>query len=184
MNIFERMRAGGIIPHTDPQWAEVWEIVNQTIALSAKLNASGNVEEIRAILSEILGQSIDSSTTVLAPFSTNFGKHTTIGKNVFINHGCSFLDLGGITIEDDVLIGPQVKLVTENHPVDPGNRKSLDLKSIHIGKNVWLGAGAIILPGVTVGENSIVAAGAVVTKDVPSNTIVGGVPARVIKKID
>jgi acetyltransferase-like isoleucine patch superfamily enzyme len=83
-----------------------------------------------------------------------------------------------------VLIGPQVKLVTENHPVHPSNRKSLDLKSIHIGKNVWLGAGAIILPGVTVGENSIVAAGAVVTKDVPSNTIVGGVPAKFIKKID
>jgi acetyltransferase-like isoleucine patch superfamily enzyme len=184
MNIFERMRAVGIIPHTEPQWVEVWEIVNQTIALSTRrLNASGNVDEIRVILSEILGQSIDPSTTVLAPFSTNFGKHTRIGKNVFINHGCSFLDLGGITIEDDVLIGPQVKLVTENHPVDPSNRKSLELKSIHIGKNVWLGAGAIILPGVTVGENSIVAAGAVVTIDVPSNTIVGGVPARFIKKI-
>jgi acetyltransferase-like isoleucine patch superfamily enzyme len=183
MSIFERMRAGGIIPHTDPQWAEVWEIVNQTIALSAKLNASGKVEEIRAILSEILGQSIDPSTTVLAPFSTNFGKHTTIGKNVFINHGCSFLDLGGITIEDDVLIGPQVKIVTENHPVDPSNRKSLDVKSVHIGKNVWLGAGSIVLPGVTVGENSIVAAGAVVTKDVPANTIVGGVPAKHIKNI-
>lgn len=178
------MRAGGIIPHTDPQWSEVWEVVNQTIALSAKLNSSGNVDDIRAILSEILGQRIDSSTTVLAPFSTNFGKHTTIGKNVFINHGCSFLDLGGITIEDDVLIGPQVKLVTENHPVDPSNRKSLDVKSVHIGKNVWLGAGAIILPGVSVGENSIVAAGAVVTKDVPANTIVGGVPARFIKHID
>jgi acetyltransferase-like isoleucine patch superfamily enzyme len=91
------------------------------------------VDDIRAILSEILGQNIDPSTTVLAPFSTNFGKHTKIGKNVFINHGCSFLDLGGITIEDDVLIGPQVKLVTENHPVDPSNRKNLDLKSIHIG---------------------------------------------------
>jgi acetyltransferase-like isoleucine patch superfamily enzyme len=184
MSIFERMRAGGIIPNGDPQWAEVWEIVNQTIALSAKLNASGNIDDIRAILSEIIGQNIDPSTTVLAPFSINFGKHTTIGNNVFINHGCSFLDLGGITIEDDVLIGPQVKLVTENHPVDPSNRKSLDLKSIHIGKNVWLGAGAIILPGVTVGENSIVAAGAVVTKDVPSNTVVGGVPARVIKNIN
>ena len=183
MTIFERMRAGGIIPHTDPQWAEVWEIVNQTIALSAKLNSSGNVDDIRAILSEILGQSIDPSTTVLAPFSTNFGKHTTIGKNVFINHGCSFLDLGGITIEDDVLIGPQVKIVTENHPLDPGNRKSLDVKSVHIGKNVWLGAGAIILPGVTVGENPIVAAGAVVTKDVPEKTIVGGVPAKHIKNI-
>jgi acetyltransferase-like isoleucine patch superfamily enzyme len=183
MSIFERMRAGGIIPNSDPQWADVWAIVNQTIALSAKLNSSGNIDEIRAILSEILGQTIDPSTTVLAPFSTNFGKLTRIGKNVFINHGCSFLDLGGITIEDDVLIGPQVKLVTENHPVDPSQRKSLDLKAVHIGKNAWIGAGAIILPGVTVGENSIVAAGAVVTKDVPSNTIVGGVPAKFIKQI-
>jgi len=183
MSIFERMRAGGIIPQSDPQWAEVWEIVNQTIALSARLNASTNIADIRAILSEIIGQNIDASTTVLAPFSTNFGKHTQIGKNVFVNHGCSFLDLGGITIDDDVLIGPQVKLVTENHPVDPKNRKSLDLKSIHIQRNAWIGAGAIILPGVTVGENAIVAAGAVVTTDVPSNTIVGGVPAKHIKNI-
>lgn len=183
MSIFDRMLAGGIIPNTDPEWADVWAIVNQTIALSAKLNSSTSVDEIRTVLSEILSQSIDSSTTVLAPFSTNFGKHTRIGKNVFVNHGCSFLDLGGITIEDDVLIGPQVKLVTENHPVDPANRKSLDLKSIHIQKNAWIGAGAIILPGVTVGENAIVAAGAVVTQDVQSNTIVGGVPAKHIKSI-
>jgi acetyltransferase-like isoleucine patch superfamily enzyme len=135
------------------------------------------------VLAEIWGRTIDPSTTVLAPFSTNFGKHTRIGKNVFVNHGCSFLDLGGITIEDDVLIGPQVKLVTENHPVDPANRKSLDLKSILVKKNAWIGAGAVILPGVTIGENSIVAAGAVVTQDVPSNTIVGGVPAKHIKNI-
>ena len=177
------MLAGGIISHSDPEWADVWVIVNQTIALSAKLNASSSVDEIRSFLSEIWGQTIDPSTTVLAPFSTNFGKHTRIGKNVFVNHGCSFLDLGGITIEDDVLIGPQVKLVTENHPVDPANRKSLDLKSIVVKKNAWIGAGAVILPGVSIGENSIVAAGAVVTQDVPSNTIVGGVPAKHIKNI-
>lgn len=177
------MLAGGIISHSDPEWADVWVIVNQTIALSAKLNASSSVDEIRSFLSEIWGQTIDPSTTVLAPFSTNFGKHTRIGKNVFVNHGCSFLDLGGITIEDDVLIGPQVKLVTENHPVDPANRKSLDLKSIVVKKNAWIGAGTVILPGVTIGENSIVAAGAVVTQDVPSNTIVGGVPAKHIKNI-
>lgn len=183
MNIFDRMLVGGIIPNSDPQWSDVWLIVNQTIALSAKLNSSTSVDEIRTVLSEIWGQDIDASTTVLVPFSTNFGKHTRIGKNVFVNHGCSFLDLGGITIEDDVLIGPQVKLVTENHPVEPTNRKSLDLKAIHIQKNAWIGAGAIILPGVTVGENAIVAAGAVVTQDVPSNTIVGGVPARHIKNI-
>ena len=183
MSIFERMLAGGIIPNSDPEWSDVWTIVNQTIALSAKLNASTSIDEIRSVLSEIWGQTIDPSTTVLAPFSTNFGKHTRIGKNVFVNHGCSFLDLGGITIEDDVLIGPQVKLVTENHPVDPANRKSLDLNSIVVKKNAWIGAGAVILPGVTIGENSIVAAGAVVTQDVPSNTIVGGVPAKHIKNI-
>lgn len=177
------MLAGGIISHSDPEWADVWVIVNETIALSAKLNASTSIDEIRSVLSEIWGQTIDPSTTVLAPFSTNFGKHTRIGKNVFVNHGCSFLDLGGITIEDDVLIGPQVKLVTENHPVDPANRKSLDLNSIVVKKNAWIGAGAVILPGVTIGENSIVAAGAVVTQDVPSNTIVGGVPAKHIKHI-
>jgi len=177
------MLAGGIIPNSDPEWEDVWVIVNETIALSAKLNASTSIDEIRSVLSEIWGQIIDPSTTVLAPFSTNFGKHTRIGKNVFVNHGCSFLDLGGITIEDDVLIGPQVKLVTENHPVDPANRKSLDLKSIVVKKNAWIGAGAVILPGVTIGENSIVAAGAVVTQDVPSNTIVGGVPAKHIKHI-
>ena len=182
-SIFDRMLAGGIIPNSDPEWEDVWVIVNETIALSAKLNASTSVDEIRSVLSEIWGQTIDPSTTVLAPFSTNFGKHTRIGKNVFVNHGCSFLDLGGITIEDDVLIGPQVKLVTENHPVDPANRKSLDLKSILVKKNAWIGAGAVILPGVTIGENSIVAAGAVVTQDVPSNTIVGGVPAKHIKHI-
>lgn len=183
MTIFERMLAGGIITSQDPELGTVWEVVHQAVALTAKLNASGNIDAIRLLLTEILGQEIDASTTVLAPFSTNFGRHTRIGKNVFINHGCSFLDLGGITIEDDVLMGPQVKLVTENHPLDPSQRKSLDLKSIHIGKNVWIGAGATLLPGVSIGENSIVAAGAVVTKSVPANTIVGGVPAKFIKSI-
>jgi acetyltransferase-like isoleucine patch superfamily enzyme len=121
---------------------------------------------------------------VFVPFHTNFGKHITIGKNVFINHACSFLDIGGITIEDDVQIGPKVNLITENHPIDPSQRKHLDLKSILIKRNVWIGAGATILPGVTVGENSIIAAGAVVNKDVPANAIVGGVPARIIKNIE
>lgn len=91
--------------------------------------------------------------------------------------------MGGITIEDDVQIGPKVNLITENHPIDPANRKVLDLKSIHIKRNVWIGAAATILPGVTIGENSVVAAGAVVRKDVEANTIVAGVPAKVIKNI-
>ena len=92
--------------------------------------------------------------------------------------------MGGITIEDDVQTGPRVNLITENQPVDPSSRKDLDLKFIPIKRNVWIGAEAKILPGVTVGENSIVAAGALVNKDVPANTLVGRVPAKVIRAID
>ena len=91
------------------------------------------------------------------------------------------MDLGGITIEDDVMLGPNVQLITENHPINPSERKNLDLKSILIQKNAWIGAGAIVLPGVIVGENSVVAAGSVVTKDVPANMVVGGIPAKFIK---
>lgn len=182
-NIFEKLLEGGIISSNDPDMPKMWEVVNKTISLNPGLNASTDVNQIRECLSEIIGSTIDSSTTVFTPFHTNFGRHITLGKNIFINHGCSFLDLGGITIEDDVLIGPQVCIVTENHPIDPTKRKSLDLKSVTIKKNAWIGANATILPGVTVGENSIIAAGSVVTKDVPDNTVVGGVPAKEIKKI-
>lgn len=181
-NIFEKLLAGGII--RNEEMGEVWEVVFRAQRLLPALNASTTIDEMRDRLSEIIGSEIDNSTTVFVPFHTNFGKHIKLGKNVFINHACSFLDLGGITIEDDVLIGPRVNLTTENHPVDPAKRKFLDLKSILIKRNAWIGAGATILPGVTIGENSIVAAGAVVTKDVPANTIVGGVPAKIIKRLD
>ena len=141
------------------------------------------IDEIRALLSEIIGGEIDKSTTVFIPFYTNFGRHIKLGKNVFINHACSFLDLGGITIEDEVQIGPRVNLITENHPLEPDDRKSLLLSGILIKRNAWIGAGATILPGVTIGENAVVAAGAVVNKDVAANTVVAGIPAKVIKVI-
>lgn len=183
MNLFKRMLAGGVIDQNDPELPQLWKKVAQTIALSSKLNTATNITEIRDRISEIIGTKLDNSTTIFVPFYTNFGKHTSIGKNVFINHDCSFLDLGGITIEDDVLIGPKVSLITENHPIDPSQRKSLDLQSIRIKRNAWIGAASTILPGVTVGENAIVAAGSVVTKDVPDNVVVAGVPAKMIKKI-
>ena len=182
-DIFERMLEGGIIKYDDPQFYKITEGVNITMPLSIELNNSTNVDEVRHILGKIIGQKVDETTTLFIPFHTNFGQFINIGRNVFINHGCSFLDLGGITIEDDVLIGPNVQLITENHPIKPSERKALDLKAILIKKNAWIGAGAIILPGVTVGENSVVAAGAVVTKDVPANTVVAGVPAKIIKNI-
>jgi acetyltransferase-like isoleucine patch superfamily enzyme len=180
--LFERMLAGGIIQNDE--MADAWKVVFRTMQLSAALNSATDVDQIRERLSEIIGSQVDTSTTIFIPFHTNFGHHIRIGKNVFINHACSFLDMGGITIEDDVLIGPRVNLITENHPVDPARRKQLDLKSILIKRNAWIGAGATILPGVTVGENAIVAAGAVVNKDVPANTIAGGVPAKFIRTIN
>ena len=182
-DIFERMLKGGIIKYDDPQFYKITEGVNITMPLSIELNKSTNSDEVRRVLGKIIGQKVDETTTLFIPFYTNFGRFIRIGRNVFINHGCSFLDLGGITIEDDVLIGPNVQLITENHPVKPSERKALDLKAILIKKNAWLGAGAIILPGVTVGENSVVAAGAVVTKDVPDNVVVAGIPAKIIKDI-
>lgn len=182
-DIFERMKAGEPIRLDDPQYFKVQEIVSRTIRLSAQLNASTHVGQVRERLSEITGSQLDESTTVFAPFYTNFGRFIHIGKNVFINHACSFLDMGGITIEDHALIGPKVNLITENHPLNPANRRALICKPIIIKRNAWIGAAVTILPGVTIGENAVVAAGAVVSKDVPDNMIVGGVPAKIIKSI-
>ncbi len=183
-DIFERMKAGEPIRLDDPEYPKIQEVVTRTIELSAQLNTSTNIDQIRERLSEIIGTELDESTTVFAPFYTNFGQFIKIGKRVFINHACSFLDMGGITLEDEVLLGPKVNLITENHPLDPdNNRRAHFSKPIVIKRNAWIGAAATILPGVTIGENSIVAAGAVVSKDVPANTIVGGVPAKFIKLI-
>ncbi len=182
-DIFSLMLAGGIIPKEHPGWPKVWKLVNRAIKLSADLNTATSVDEIRDRLSELIGHKIDGTTRVFIPFYTNFGKHIRIGNHVFINHACTFLDLGGITVEDYVQIGPKVNLITENHPLNPEDRKSLDLGGIHIKRNAWLGAACTILPGVTVGENSVVAAGAVVTKDVPDNTVVAGIPAKVVRNL-
>lgn len=182
-DIFERLKAGGPVRLDDPEYSKINEVVNRTIKLSQQLNTATDTDQIRNYLSEIIGSAIDESTTLFSPFYTNFGKFTRIGKNVFINHACSFLDMGGITIEDGVLIGPRVNLITENHPLDPNARSALITKPVTLKRKSWIGAGATILPGVTVGENAVVAAGAVVSKDVPDNTLVGGIPAKFIKNI-
>jgi acetyltransferase-like isoleucine patch superfamily enzyme len=134
------------------------------------------------LFGKILDKKLES-VAVFTPIYINYGKNINIGKNVFINFDCTFLALGRITIEDDVLIGPKVSLITENHPLQPEQRKGLIGSSIHIKKNAWIGANATILPGVTIGENAVIAAGAVVSKNVPDNTVVGGIPAKIIKVI-
>lgn len=182
-NIFDRLREGETILATDPEGFKLRDASFETKKLLVQLNNSSSATEIRHLLSQITATEIDKSVDVFTPLYINYGKHTKIGKNVFINFDCTFLDLGGITIEDNVLIAPKVCLLSEGHGVSPADRHSLLVGHIHIKKNAWIGAGAIILQGVTVGENSIVAAGAVVSTNVPDNTIVGGIPAKVIKEI-
>nr|WP_288833939.1 DapH/DapD/GlmU-related protein [uncultured Flavobacterium sp.] len=181
--IFERLKNGEIISPTDNEAYKMREASFVTKKLLVKMNNASNPVEIRKFLSQITETEIDESVTVFTPLHINYGKHIKIGKNVFINFDSVFLDLGGITIEDNVLIAPKVSLLTEGHPTSIEDRHSLIPKPIYIKKNAWIGANSTILSGVTIGENAIVAAGAVVSEDVPDNTIVGGIPAKFIKNI-
>ncbi|WP_042147819.1 sugar O-acetyltransferase [Paucisalibacillus sp. EB02] len=147
-------------------------------------NSYHSREEIVEIFSELTGSKVDSSFTCFPPFYTDFGKNITIGKNVFFNTGCSFQDRGGITVGNGSMIGMNVTIATLNHGLPLETRNTTSPSPVVIGENVWIGSNATILPGVTIGDNSVVAAGAVVTKDVPENTVVAGVPAKVIKKVD
>jgi acetyltransferase-like isoleucine patch superfamily enzyme len=182
-DIFARLRNGETVPFDDPEYDKLRDVAFATRKLLVQLNQSTDSEEMRALLSQITGTEIDESSAVFPPFHINYGRHTKIGKNVFINFDCVFLDFGGITIEDGVFIAPKVSLLTEGHPLAAASRHSLTVAPIHIKANAWIGASATILQGVTIGENAVVATGAVVSKDVPDNTVVGGIPAKIIKTL-
>lgn len=139
--------------------------------------------EIRELVSQITNEKIDETTEIRLPFYTDFGQNLHLGKNVYISNCSMFVDLGGIYIGDNVLIGPNTTITSVNHRVNPEERRHLNFKSVYIHDNAWLGANVTVTPGTVIGENAIVAAGAVVTKNVPANTIVAGVPARIIKTI-
>ena len=141
-------------------------------------------EETVRLFSELTESKVDDSFRCFLPFYTECGINIKLGKNVFINSGCCFQDHAGIEIGDGTLIGHQVVIATINHAQDPVSRADMFPKPVKIGKNVWIGAHATILPGVTIGDNAIIAAGAVVTKDVEKNAVAGGVPAKKIKDIE
>lgn len=155
------------------------------LRITAEINGAYHTpEELRKLMSELTGEDIDETFGLFPPFSTDCGKNIHIGKHVFINAGCRFQDQGGIFLQDGVLIGHNVVLATLNHAMQSKCRCDMIPASIRIGKNVWIGSNATILPGVTIGDNSIIGAGAVVTKDIPANVVAAGVPAKVIRKIE
>jgi acetyltransferase-like isoleucine patch superfamily enzyme len=175
-----------IIYRRTPESAAMLANVKRAMAITAALNrlTLNDADEIRTLFSQLIGKKVDDSFLLIPPFYTAGGDEIRVGHNVFINQNCTFYDLGGLDIADDVMIGPNVSIVTSGHPLEPSQRRAVTIgKPIVIERNVWIAAGATIIGGVTVGENSVVAAGSVVTKDVPSNTLVGGNPARVIRSI-
>ncbi|MER7774635.1 sugar O-acetyltransferase [Streptomyces sp. NPDC096191] len=172
--------------HT-PEFARHAERIEEVTDATSRLNVLpfSDSEGRAELLSVVFGGSLPESVTIYPPFFTEYGLNTTFGRNVFVNQGCTFMDKGGIRIGDGVMIAPKVSLITGGHPLPLAERRAyLSFAPIVIEDDVWIGTSAVILQGVTIGAGAVVAAGAVVSRDVPAGTLVGGVPARVIKTID
>lgn len=185
-DIRERELDGEMISTSDPEYHKIIDTITETMQLAHELNLSPKLisPENRELLAKIFGHPLDESTTILPPFYIDYGKNVTIGKNVWVQQGCTFFDRGGITIGDNVFLAPKVNLITLNHNPDPYDRSTTICKPIVIRDRVWIGIASTVLAGVTIGENSIIGANSVVTRDVPPNVIAAGNPARIIKKID
>ena len=185
-NILDAFRGEEYKAANTPEWRTYFnELCQEAIRIGMELNNSYHTpEELREIMSRLTGKKIDDTFRLFPPFYTDFGKNITIGKDVFINSGCHFQDQGGIVIGDGTLIGHNVVLATINHDLSPQKERKNHYAPIHIGNHVWIGSGAVVLPGVTVGEWAVIGAGSVVTKDVEAYTVVGGNPAKVLKHIE
>ena len=178
------MNSGETVTAGSPVHEVMHRLSQEAIRITMELNGSYHThEEIVRMMSELTGREVHGSFNLFPPFNTDCGKNMIIGKRVFINSGCKFQDQGGLTIGDDVLVGHNVVIATLNHAMDPEHRGDMTPVPVTIGNKVWIGSNATLLPGVSIGEGAIIAAGAVVTKDVAPRTVVGGVPARVLKTI-
>ena len=169
--------------------AEIGQFMNEMSDEARRItcqmnNAYHTPDEIRELLARLTGRPVPDTVRVFPPLYADFGKNIHLGENVFINDCCHFQDHGGITLGDGCQIGHGVVFATLNHGLAPEDRQTTYPAPIVLGRNVWVGANATILQGVTIGDNAVVAAGAVVTKDVAANTVVGGVPARLIHVIE
>ncbi|MBD5266672.1 MAG: sugar O-acetyltransferase [Bacteroides sp.] len=178
------MDSGENIPGGSHVHAKMHELSQEAIRITMEINNSfHNHVEIIELMSELTGKKIHESFRLFPPFYTDCGKNLHIGKRVFINAGCKFQDQGGITIGDDVLIGHNCVIATLNHAMDPEHRADMIPAPVKIGNKVWVGSNVTILQGVTIGDGAVIAAGAVVNKDVPPRSVVGGIPAKVLKTV-
>jgi acetyltransferase-like isoleucine patch superfamily enzyme len=169
-----------------PEFREIFAQIKVATRLSSKLSAycMDEADSIRAAFEELIGKPVGDSFTLIPPFYTDYGLNISVGRAVFIGSSCAFTGHADIDIADQVMIAHKVNLVTAGHPVEPDKRRAyITAEPIKIETNVWIGAAATILPGVTVGADAVVAAGAVVTRDVPPSTVVAGVPATVVKHL-
>jgi acetyltransferase-like isoleucine patch superfamily enzyme len=184
-DFFAHLNRGEAVEGSSELHKLMHDLSQEALKITAELNGQyHSPEKVRELFAALIGKPVDPTFALFPPFYSDCGKNINVGKNVFINSGCRFQDQGGITIGDGVLIGHNVVLATLNHDINPRKRSTLYPAPIVIGANVWIGANATVVPGVTIGDGAIIAAGAVVTKDVPANVIVGGVPAKMIKSIE
>jgi acetyltransferase-like isoleucine patch superfamily enzyme len=175
------------LPIPSPEMDAASSAIKRAMRLTAELNrlSFDDVARVRDLFSELTGRKVDDTFILIPPFYSAYGLDLRVGHRVFINQCCTLYDMGGVDIADHVLIGPNVSIITTGHPLQPSQRRAyIEAKPIVIEKNVWIATGATIIGGVTVGENSVVAAGAVVTKDVPPNSLVAGVPAKVVRSLE
>ena len=183
MDIFEKLESGEAVNMYSPEYRQVVDELHRTYKALHRLNAAEPLsDEQCAALDELFGGKAPEGLGLFTPVQIDFPRQMRFGEHVFINHSFTAMSIGGIWLGDRVQIGPHVTIVTDNH--DFADRGVLRCKPVRIGDGVWIGANVTILPGVTMGENAVLAAGAVVTKDVPANTIVGGNPAKVIRMIE
>jgi len=167
-----------------PEFGALHERIKVATRLSAKLSALcyDEPEPIRAAFEELIGKRVGDRFNLVPPFYSDYGLNITVGQAVFIGYGCAFTGHAAISIADGVMIAHKVNLVTAGHPVEPDRRKAhITAEPITIEAGVWIGAAATVLQGVRIGADSVVAAGAVVTRDVPAGTLVAGVPATVLR---
>jgi acetyltransferase-like isoleucine patch superfamily enzyme len=179
-DIFEKLRLGKAVNMMDDEYLPAIEYMQNTNILNFKINNTlPKMSDLQPLEKEFFEGRLDDTSFFTTPFHIDFPNQMTLGKRVFTNHSLTCMAIGGISIGDGTMIGPNVIIATDNH--DLNNKMILKCKKVEIGNNVWIGAGVRILPGVHIGDNAVIGAGAVVTKDVEANTVVAGVPAKFIK---